>query len=83
MILNVSKCPACDGTSFAVEVRSWVNIEAADDNAEDWPHFDSSTAEFDSTDACEAKPIEGGDIICRDCGQAFKNTGAETAPATE
>lgn len=73
MILNVHACPNCGETSFAVEVKTWVNIDAAEDNSPEYPHFDSATARFDDEDAQYAEPIEGAEIICRTCNTTFNN----------
>ena len=84
MILHVARCPECGGTSFAVEVKSWVNIDAAEDHSDEYPRFDSGSAEFDQEDAAYAEPLDDGDIICRSCGHAFKNTApVEAAAAAE
>jgi hypothetical protein len=73
MILNIARCPYCGGTSFSVEVKTWVQIEAADDNSDEYPHFDGATAVFDPEDAAYAEPLDK--IICRnpECNQAFIN----------
>jgi acyl-CoA hydrolase len=73
MILNIARCPRCGGTSFAVEVKTWVQICGAADHSDEYPHF--ADAEFDVEDAHYAEPIDGGEIICRnpECNKTFAN----------
>jgi hypothetical protein len=79
VILNVSKCPACGGTSFAVEVKTWVQVERAEDSSDEYPRF--GDAEFDDEDADYAEPIPDGEIICRQCLTRFRNNeSAEVLP---
>jgi hypothetical protein len=74
MILNIARCPHCGGTAFAVEVKTWVNVEAAAEHSDQYPRF--AGAVFDPEDAHYAEPIDGGEIICRECHTIFANVAA-------
>lgn len=49
------KCPKCEGTSIAVEVKTWCNFDRGEPRG------------FDEEDVESVEPSPGGECICREC----------------
>jgi hypothetical protein len=54
------KCPECESTGVAVEVKTWMNF------------FDGKPEGYDEADTDSAEPIVGGACVCRECQHQWK-----------